>query len=141
MLNGANYNVWSPSRDEFIARRFSSEAPEGKRECKADLQRRVWLPTTATPLIGMVARLFEQKGLDILVAAADDLLTRGVQLVVLGTGEERYERRLSQLAEQHPSQVAMCLRFDEQLAHVIEATHTFSDSRLLHSFRSSYSIA
>ena len=121
LLNGADYDVWNPSEDAFILRRFSATDIEGKRDCKVDLQQRLQLLESDTPVVSMVARLVDQKGLDILAEAADALLTRDLQFVLLGTGDERYERLFSHIAERHPSQVAVRIGFDEELAHVIEA--------------------
>lgn len=121
ILNGADYEVWNPESDRFIARTFSATDPGGKRDCKIDLQQRLALPEVPIPLVSMIARLVDQKGIDLVVEAIDELLAREIQLVILGTGEERYERLLADVSNRYPRQVAVCLRFDEGLAHRIEA--------------------
>lgn len=121
IMNGVDYAVWDPSTDPFIARQYSAAAPEGKRDCKRDLQQRVDLPPSDAPLAGMVARLVHQKGLDILIGALDALLSRDLQLVVLGTGDPHHEQALHEIGRRHPGRVAVRIGFDEQLAHAIEA--------------------
>src|SRR5690606_22994064 len=74
-----------------------------------------------TPLLGMVGRLTHQKGVDLALAAAPALLERGARLAVLGAGEAAMERAWRELAESHPGRIAGQLRFDESLAHQIEA--------------------
>ena len=121
IMNGADYAVWDPAADSFIARQYSAAAPEGKRDCKRDLQRRLNLPPSDAPLAGMVARLVDQKGLDILTGSLDALSARDLQLVVLGTGDPHYEQALREFGQRHPARVAVRIGFDEELAHAIEA--------------------
>lgn len=121
IMNGADYAVWDPAADSFIARRYSAAAPEGKRDCKRDLQRRLSLAPSDAPLAGMVARLVHQKGLDILTGALDALLSRDLQLVVLGAGDPHHEQALREFGQRHPGRVAVRIGFDEELAHAIEA--------------------
>ncbi len=122
ILNGVDYRVWDPAHDRYLPARYTREDLSGKRVCKEHLQREVGLEVSPqTPLAGMVGRLVEQKGVDLVVAVAPDLLALGAQLVVLGTGEPRYERMLTDLARQHPGRVAVRIGFDEALAHRIEA--------------------
>jgi starch synthase len=95
---------------------------EGKTACKAALQERVHLPQMPrVPLLGMVTRLAEQKGIDLLAGVAGSLLHEDVQLVVLGTGDAGYHEMLKRLMARYPQKVAAMLTFDESLAHLIEA--------------------
>ena len=121
IMNGADYGVWDPAADAFIARRYSAAVPDGKHDCKRDLQRRLNLPPSDSPLAGMVARLVDQKGLDVLAGALDGLLSRDLQIAVLGTGDPSHEQMLSGFARRHPDRMAARIGFDEELAHVIEA--------------------
>ena len=121
IMNGADYAVWDPAADSFVARRYSAATPEGKRDCKRDLQRRLDLAPSDAPLAGMVARLVHQKGLDILVGALDALSSRDLQLVMLGTGDPHHEQALREFGRRHPGRVAVRIGFDEELAHAIEA--------------------
>ena len=121
VLNGADYDVWDPSVDPYLPHRYSADDPAGKRACKADLLRRLELPNGGGPVLGMVARLVDQKGVDIVAGAAAALLDRELQLVVLGAGDRRYEELLREIAGRAPERVAVRIGFDDELAHVIEA--------------------
>ncbi len=121
ILNGVDYTLWDPAADRFIRSPYTAADLTGKRDCKADLQQRVGLPVADRPVVSVVARLAEQKGIDILIAALDQLLARDLQFVLLGTGEAHYEARLRGIGERHPGQAAIHTCFDEELAHVIEA--------------------
>jgi starch synthase len=122
ILNGVDYSVWDPSVDPLIPARYTPDDATGKAVCKAELQRQTGLvPSPEAPLIGMITRLADQKGLDLVSAAMDALLDMGVQFALLGTGDPEYERRFRELAAGHPGQVAATIGFDNTLAHRIEA--------------------
>jgi starch synthase len=123
IVNGVDYGVWDPASDRHIEARYDVHSvTEGKPRCKKALQHRCGLPERpGVPLLGMVARLVDQKGLDILGEAADRILGQGVQLVVLGEGAEKYHHMLKALRGRHPDQVSVRFGFDESLAHEIEA--------------------
>lgn len=122
LLNGADYSDWDPSHDPFIAQNYNRNDLRGKELCKGELRQIFGLtgPPSA-PLLGMVARLVEQKGLDLVVAAVDRLLRAGTDLVILGTGEERFQKELSALARHHRGRIGVRIGFDPALAHKIEA--------------------
>ncbi len=123
IVNGVDYRVWDPRNDPYLPARYSPEAVNpGKAICKRALQQRHGLPVQPdTPLLGVVARLAEQKGIDLIVQAADTFLMENTQLVVLGKGAPSYHALLTDLRQRFPSQVGLTLRFDEALAHQIEA--------------------
>ena len=123
IVNGVDYDEWEPSRDKLLPALYTPESIEdGKAICKAALQARMGLPVVAArPVLGMIARLVEQKGFDILKPAAQAFLAQGAQLVVLGEGDPRHRQMLRGLADQFPNQVGLSLGFDESLAHLIEA--------------------
>jgi starch synthase len=123
IVNGVDYRVWDPQHDPNLPATFSADAvAPGKALCKQALQERLGLPVQPdTPLLASIARLVEQKGIDLLVPAAYSFLNDGVQLVVLGHGEQRYHGRLRDLQQRYPGQVGLRLGFDEPLAHLIEA--------------------
>ena len=122
ILNGIDDEVWNPETDPHIAERYGARTLDGKRACKYALAREMALTTSAeTPLVGMVSRLSAQKGCDILLGVAEDVLALGVALVVLGAGERALEDGLRALAARHPGRVAVRIGFDEPLAHRIEA--------------------
>jgi len=122
ILNGVNYDVWNPQTDPFIAQTYSTENLSGKRACKTDVQRAFGLPENPdVPLVGSVSRLTAQKGFDLLEEALDQLLSRGLQFVLLGTGEERYQQFFSKVPVEYPGKVGVQIAFDESLSHRIIA--------------------
>jgi starch synthase len=121
ILNGIDSAIWDPSRDPHLAEPYGAATLERKSASKAELQRRVGLePDARVPLIGQVGRLTGQKGIDLVLAAADELSKRA-QLVFLGSGERIYEGALRELAAAYPGRIAVRVGFDEPLAHLIEA--------------------
>ena len=123
ILNGIDDSLWNPETDRHLGSHFSAASLQpGKSQCKQQLQERIGLPQRGdVPLMGMVSRLSDQKGLDIIAEAAERILFQDVQLVFLGTGDPQFEKLLRQLSEQHPSRVAAWIGFDDGLAHQIEA--------------------
>ncbi|MBN9118304.1 MAG: glycogen synthase GlgA [Planctomycetes bacterium] len=123
IVNGCDYEQWSPAHDRFIAAPYTPETVfERKPLCKADLQRRFGLAEDpAAPVLGVVARLVAQKGIDIVLSAARGFLDLGCQLVVLGDGDREYHDQLRALRDRNPTRVGVYLGFNEGLAHAIEA--------------------
>lgn len=123
ILNGADYGEWNPETDPHIAANYSRQNLEGKRICKLDLLRELQLPESLMdrPLLGAISRLADQKGFDLLTAVFDKLLALDIGLVILGVGDEKYHKLLTDLAVRYPEKVSVQLRFDERLAHKIEA--------------------
>ena len=122
ILNGIDTRVWDPASDARIAQRYDADALELKAANKAALQRRMGLePCADVPLVGAVSRLTQQKGADLLAAAADALVALPAQLAVIGKGERELERALATAAARHPGKIAVRIAFDEDLAHAIEA--------------------
>ncbi|HEY8259160.1 MAG TPA: glycogen synthase [Gemmatimonadales bacterium] len=121
ILNGIDSHLWDPSDDPQITAAYSADNLEGKKRCKAALQRSFGLPQRRrTPLFGMTGRLVTQKGLD-LILQARRLLSSGAQFVFLGTGEPRYEHALVDLATAAPDQIAVQLDFTDRLEHRLMA--------------------
>lgn len=122
ILNGVDVEEWDPSRDHFLPARYDADDLSGKRTCKETLQRDMGLPVRGdVPVIGMVGRLAEQKGIDLVAAALPQLLALDVQLAVLGSGQHSYEELFRRAARDRPDRVAARIGFDERLAHRIEA--------------------
>ncbi|MCU0228107.1 MAG: glycogen synthase [Bryobacterales bacterium] len=124
ILNGADYSLWDPAVDPYLAANYSAANLAGKALCKRDLLETVGLDATAlenAPVVGIVARLSEQKGFDLVGAAADALMAEGIVLVVLGSGEARYVDLFRGLADRYPGRVAFRVGYNEALAHKIEA--------------------
>jgi starch synthase len=122
ILNGVDYSRWDPTRDPFIAQRYGPKTLTGKRTCKEALQLYLGLPPDPRkPLLGLISRLTPQKGLDLIEALFDRLITRDIQLAVLGSGDPHYEEFLTEAAARFPGKMAARIGFDEALAHQIEA--------------------
>ena len=122
ILNGVDYKVWSPSRDHKIYTTYHIANLSGKRTNKIELLNELQLPIRdAAPLIGIISRLEDQKGWDLFKEVADDILAMNVQLVVLGTGQKEYHELLEGLEKKYPDKCRALLKFDDQIAHKIEA--------------------
>ncbi|MBI3327641.1 MAG: glycogen synthase GlgA [Nitrospinae bacterium] len=123
ILNGVDYDEWNPATDRLIAARYTSMDLSGKQACKRDLLQTLQLSPELlnAPLIGMISRLVDQKGMDLLRSVIHRLLSLDLGLVVLGVGEAHYERFLQEVAERYPAKVGVRIGFDNTLAHKIEA--------------------
>lgn len=122
ILNGVDYKIWDPCDDPLIDTPYSAEEPAGKKKNKRALQRHFGLPLKATtPLLGMVSRMVEQKGIDLVLDAAPKLIKIPVQLAILGSGEKRFEKAALALARRFPKQIGVSIGYNESLAHLIEA--------------------
>lgn len=122
ILNGVDYSVWSPLKDDFIPQKYSGRNIGKKIVNKKALLENFGLPFNETiPVIGMISRLADQKGLDLIEAASDELLRLDLQLVFLGTGDEKYQIFLERIKERNPEKVGVYIGFSNQLAHLIEA--------------------
>jgi starch synthase len=122
ILNGIDVAEWDPARDPHLEAHYSAEDLTGKAACKAALQRELKLPVRSdVPVIGMVGRLAEQKGIDLVAVVLARLGARDVQLVVLGSGQRSLESVFVRASRDHPERVAARIGFDEGLAHRIEA--------------------
>jgi len=125
ILNGIDYDVWNPARDSNIPQKYSKSSLEKKGKNKAALQKEADLPALSkVPLIGIVSRVTEQKGFDILIPAIPEIMNLGVQVVLLGTGEAVYQEPLEAFAAAGKGFVAY-LKYDEPLAHRIYAGSDF----------------
>lgn len=114
ILNGIDTCKFSPGSARFP---FSQEDLSGKARCKAALQQELGLPKQPnTPLVVMISRLTDQKGLDLLAGVMDTLLHQDMQLAILGTGEHKYEQLFQEHANRHPDKIAIRCTFDEPLS-------------------------
>jgi starch synthase len=124
ILNGIDVHVWDPEHDPFLPAPYSAADLSGKAAAKAAVLARYRLPTDAVtlarPLVGMVSRMVDQKGFDLIAALADALPRLDASFVVLGEGEDRYQRLWTSLAAAHPDRIGARVGFDESLAHLIE---------------------
>src|SRR5262249_8987089 len=113
---------WNPARDPYVAAPYDVDDLAGKIRCKADLQARFGLRVAPeTPLFGMVSRLADQKGLDILTAAIPEILQWDVQVAILGNGDARYEHELWSAGQRAPDRLATRIAFDTAASHQVEA--------------------
>ena len=122
IVNGIDIHEWNPASDVLLAHAFSADQLEGKAANKKLLQTQLGLAVDPNiPLLGAVSRISYQKGLDMLIKIAPQLLAEPVQIVILGTGDASMEEDLALLALNHPGKVAAVIGFDEKLSHLIEA--------------------
>ena len=122
ILNGIDTEQWDPERDPFLPMPYNAVNLAGKAAAKADVLGRYQLPVIPTrPLIGIISRMVDQKGFDLMAALAGDLPRLEAFFVVLGTGEARYQDMWTRLAAAHPDRIGVRIGFDEPLAHLIEA--------------------
>ncbi len=122
ILNGIDSSLWNPAHDPWLAATYDRHHLDGKAVNKQALQARVGLPPKPdAPLLGMIGRLVEQKGPDLLLAVLPELMHERVQCVILGSGEARYEDAVRDAVRSYPDRVAAHIGFDEGLAHLIEA--------------------
>ena len=122
ILNGADYAEWNPATDAYLKKNYKAAELSGKEICKKDVQEIYKLPVEArVPVIGIVSRLAQQKGLDIIAEAVEKLMGLELQLVVLGNGEQKYHDLLTSLAARYPKKIGVQIGFDNALAHKIEA--------------------
>lgn len=124
ILNGIDEAVWNPATDRCLAANYDAgRVAQGKPLCKAALQRELGLAERRdVPLVGMIGRLDDQKGLDLVAAVIPEWVGQSdVQWVILGKGEPKYHRLLTELAHRFPAKVAARLEFSDVLAHRIEA--------------------
>jgi starch synthase len=122
IINGLDYSIWDPQKDSYIAKKFSVDAIEYKNDNKQDLQKTCKLPVKKDiPVFGIVSRLAEQKGFDIIAGAIDSICKMDLQLVILGTGDIKYHELLEGMVKKYPKVISLHLKFDDTLAHKIYA--------------------
>jgi len=121
IINGIDYTAWNPATDTLIPATYTPDDLAGKTTCKHELQKRCGLPVSDAPLLGLISRLAEQKGLDLIVEIFDQLMQFDLQFVLLGTGTKAYHRRLEALASKYPTKFSANITFSNELAHQIEA--------------------
>src|SRR3954462_13222214 len=123
ILNGVDYDEWSPEKDKFIAANYSAASLDGKALCKKDLLEQYGMSGAdlKLPIVGIVSRFATQKGFDLIAQVADRLVREDAVTVALGTGEKDYEDLFRKLAQAFPRKFGVKVGFDNTLAHKIEA--------------------
>ena len=127
ILNGVDYQDWDPSHDPYLVAPYNSQDLSEKRECKKDLLKEFNLPPLLEnfPLLGMISRLADQKGFDLLAEILDELFTLDIGFVLLGTGEQKYHDLFTEVARKYPQKAGVRIAYDDRLAHKIEAGADF----------------
>jgi starch synthase len=122
IVNGIDYEEWNPEKDQHIPAQYNEKNLANKRICKAALQEEYGLPVMENmPLIGTISRLADQKGFDLIASSLGDMLSKGVQYIILGTGERKYHDLFTELSKQFPKSFGVKIAYDNRLAHLIEA--------------------
>lgn len=122
IVNGVDYDEWSPEKDKYIPARYDSQKQDGKKICKAALQKVFGLPVDEkTPLVATISRLADQKGFDLIASSMEEMLATGIQYMILGTGERKYHDLFERLSKQHPKTFSVKIAYDNNLAHLMEA--------------------
>ena len=122
ILNGVDYEQWSPNKDKLIPHGYQISNLSGKKKNKLELLHQCGLPLRVEqPLIGVISRLDIQKGFDLLEEIMDDIMSLDLQFVLLGTGDEKYHKFFTEIEKQYPDKFKAFLAFDNKLAHLIEA--------------------
>jgi starch synthase len=123
ILNGVDYDEWSPQTDKFIAAKYSSQDLSGKLKCKQDLLSTFGIANADAkiPVIGIVSRFAAQKGFDLIAQIMDRLAREEMIMVVLGSGDKLFEEMFQRLNKQFPNKIAAKVAFDNAIAHKIEA--------------------
>ncbi len=121
ILNGIDVTAWDPAHDRSLPKNYSAAKLAGKTACKKALASALNFPDSNKPRIGMVTRLVDQKGLDLLTEALPEIMACGVQLVILGTGDEKYHRILTEAASLYHERMRIVLRYDDLMARLVYA--------------------
>jgi len=123
ILNGVDYDEWSPQTDKFTGAKYSPQDLSGKVNCKQDLLRAFGIANanSSIPVIGVVSRFAAQKGFDLISQIMDRLAREEMIMVVLGSGDKPYEEMFQRLNKQFPNKIAVKVAYDNAVAHKVEA--------------------
>jgi starch synthase len=121
VINGLDYQAWNPATDPALPKRYSAEEPDGKAACRDALCAELGLEPGPGPVLGMVTRFAEQKGLDLVLAALPALLGEGCRLVVLGSGDPPLETAFAEAAGREPRRVAVRIGYEKDLSRRVYA--------------------
>jgi len=125
VINGIDYDEWTPLRDVHIPEKFNSENLKGKNECKKYLVKEACLDRVDRPLVGMVGRLSAQKGVDLVLQSLEELMSLGINLIILGKGDKKYHVGFTEAAKRYRERISVTIGFEEPLAHRIYAGSDF----------------
>lgn len=121
ILNGIDTTAWNPESDPNIKNHYSIKKVVNKKRNTQALRTQLNLASTTAPLLGIITRLAEQKGIDLLIPIIPEIMKSGAQIVILGSGDKGLESSLENLAKTYPKQMSVNIGYDEKLAHQIEA--------------------
>jgi len=122
IINGIDLDQWNPETDPYITQHYTAATLNKKLLNKYELQRRFALPANERiPLFGLIGRLVEQKGIDLILECLPEMVTMDMQFVLLGSGDKGFEKQLQKLAHLYPDKISIIIGYDESLAHLIEA--------------------
>ncbi len=121
IVNGIDYDCYNPETDPHVFRNYNALRYNLKKENKKALQEQLNLPVKDVPVISIISRLADQKGFDIISVALDEILSKDIQLIILGTGEGRYEHMFKNAAYRNPEKLSANICFSENLAQKIYA--------------------
>lgn len=121
IVNGIDPREWDPASDALIPANYSANDLKSKAACRSALRARLGLPDNDSAVVGTIGRLVPQKGWDLIAETHDELMKRNLQLVVLGTGMEKFHDLLTEMQKSNPERVSVSFAFDNDLAHLIEA--------------------
>lgn len=127
LINGLDTSVWNPVSDEHLPARYSAGNKAGKAVCRTELLKKMGLAPAAAhvPVFGMVCRLTEQKGVQLVLANKEFFLRSDCRLVILGAGDRRLEQGVADLVAAAPEKIALAKKLDEALSHLVEAGSDF----------------
>ncbi len=126
ILNGIDMDAWNPALDKLIPAKFTHDDLNGKKKCSMELHKAFGLkPSSKAPVVGMVSRLVDQKGFDILAEAIEGVMKLDVKFAILGTGQQKYHELYSELSKKYKGRFGVRLEFNNELAHLIEAGSDF----------------
>lgn len=126
IINGIHYDKFNPETDKLIFEKYNiKNVTEKKKDNKHKLQESVGLPVGDVPLLGVVTRLTEQKGIDLIINAIENLVDQDIQFIILGTGVKDYENKLKELSNQYPDKVKAIIEFNQTTARQIYASSDF----------------
>jgi starch synthase len=121
IINGINYHEFDPKTDPRLHRNYDAAGAEHKKENKYALQRELNLPVRDVPVLGLISRLYDQKGLDLIAEIVDELMRLDIQLVVLGSGDRHYEDMFRKMKARYPQKIGLHIGFNAVLAQRIYA--------------------
>lgn len=122
IINGIDTDIWNPGNDNSLVKPYSIKTLADKQHCKSALQQNMGLPVDdQIPVFGLIGRLVEQKGIDMVIECLEEMCDLPLQFVLLGSGEKHFESTLQTFAQAHPDKIAVRIGYNEALAHQIEA--------------------